>query len=127
MKNYDRNIYQYQPAMMTQFPPMYPPGWVPEEQKMHLNEPIQTNQHFADQNINSGGVGNVPKGLAIELMDIIVRGNLEEIEGFLGNYKVTIGQYNIDVKKVISGEFNHTCLFYAALIKDNDAYIILKQ
>eukprot|EP01022_Parablepharisma_sp_SALTPOND_P004542 TRINITY_DN120490_c2_g1_i1.p1 TRINITY_DN120490_c2_g1~~TRINITY_DN120490_c2_g1_i1.p1 ORF type:complete len:633 (+),score=39.58 TRINITY_DN120490_c2_g1_i1:249-1901(+) len=55
----------------------------------------------------------VPLQLAKDFLSIVKKGNIGEIIAF-------INQYNLDVTKIVDDNFRHTCLFYAALIKDQD-------
>ena len=55
----------------------------------------------------------VPLQLAKDFLSVVKKGNLGEIVAF-------INQYNLDVTKIVDDNFRHTCLFYSALIKDNE-------
>eukprot|EP00831_Metopus_contortus_P049723 TRINITY_DN4130_c0_g1_i4.p1 TRINITY_DN4130_c0_g1~~TRINITY_DN4130_c0_g1_i4.p1 ORF type:complete len:467 (-),score=54.60 TRINITY_DN4130_c0_g1_i4:135-1535(-) len=55
-----------------------------------------------------------------DFLNIVKNGNLQEISMF-------ISQYNLDVSKLVDNNFRHTCLFYAALIRDpNNSLSVMK-
>lgn len=113
MNNYNMNPYAYGQMM----PGAYAySAWAPEEQKAPSNVPPPP--QATQSPIRSSTIVK-------DLMDIIKKGNVGEIKNFIGEFGGTVETRNLDVTKVTDGEFRHTCLFYAALIKDTDAYFSL--
>jgi len=86
--------------------------------------PVHPEQFKPDQRL-TGSVptppsASVPIQLAKDFLAIVKKGNIEEIMNF-------INQYNLDVARIVDDNFRHTCLFYAALIKDPDVALKLMQ
>ena len=71
-------------------------------------------------------MGTVPQQLAKDFLSVVKKGNMKEIVNFIRKLvHLLIEQFNIDVTKVVDDQFRHTCLYYAALIKDANKYGVM--
>ena len=58
-----------------------------------------------------------------EFFEVVKAGNPKAIEDYICSlFNNEIASHYLDVSKIVDNNFRHTCLFYAALIKDPDVY-----